>query len=84
MNETTVKIDDKGRVTIPQKIRKAAKIKTNSCVNVKAKDNIIIIEPTESTAKKYAGIFQIKQWPDDLDEFTVEATAKWWKTHSAT
>jgi AbrB family looped-hinge helix DNA binding protein len=84
MSEATVKIDEKGRVTIPQQIRKAAKIKTKTFLTVKAKDNVIIIEPAESTAKKYAGIFQITEWPEDLDEFTVEAASKWWKTHSAT
>jgi len=73
MIETTAKIDEKGRITIPKKIRKAAKIKPGTYVNIKTKDTTIIIEPAESIAKKYAGICKVAKWPEDLDEFTVEA-----------
>jgi AbrB family looped-hinge helix DNA binding protein len=82
MSETTVKIDDKGRVMIPKKIRKTAKVKAGTYVNIKAKDTTIIIEPAESIAEKYCGIFQITKWPEDLDEFIVEATRKWWTNHT--
>jgi AbrB family looped-hinge helix DNA binding protein len=82
--ETTAKIDEKGRIMIPKNIRKATNIKTGTCVNIKAKDSTIIIEPTESIAEKYAGSFKITKWPEDLDEFTVEATRKWWANHTST
>jgi hypothetical protein len=39
-------------------------------------------EPVESVADKYFGIFKVEKWPDDLDEFMVEAVAKWWKNES--
>jgi AbrB family looped-hinge helix DNA binding protein len=71
MSETTAKIDKKGRVMIPKNIRKAAKIKAGTFVNIKATDTTIIIEPAESIAEKYGGLFQITKWPEDLDEFIV-------------
>jgi AbrB family looped-hinge helix DNA binding protein len=82
MSETTVKIDEKGRVMIPKHIRKAAKLQTGTYVNIKAKDTTIIIEPAESVAERYCGIFQIAKWPEDLDGFTVEAIRKWWTNHA--
>ena len=84
MSETTSKIDQKGRVMIPKNIRKAAKVKAGTYVNIKVKDTTIIIEPAESIAEKYSGIFQITNWPEDLDEFMVEATRKWWTNHATT
>jgi len=30
-------------------------------------------------AEKYGGIVQIAKWPEDLDEFIVNAATKWWK-----
>jgi AbrB family looped-hinge helix DNA binding protein len=81
MNSPTVKLDEKGRVIIPKKIRKAAQLKEGTCVFVKAEGNKIIIEPVESVADKYFGIFKVSKWPDDLDEFTAEAIQKWWKSH---
>jgi AbrB family looped-hinge helix DNA binding protein len=91
MVETTVKMDAKGRVTIPKNIRKAAKLKPGTYVNIKAKDKTVIIEPAESVAEKYCGIFKITKWPEDLDGFVVEAARKWWAnqanwtlTHSST
>ena len=81
MSETTVKVDEKGRVMIPKGIRKAAKLKAGTYVNIKARGAVVIIEPAESVAEKYCGIFQIAKWPEDLDEFMVEATRKWWTSH---
>ena len=84
LSETTAKIDEKGRVLIPKNIRKAAKIKAGTYVNIKVTGATIIIEPAESIAEKYGGLFQITKWPEDLDEFTVEATKKWWTNHATT
>jgi AbrB family looped-hinge helix DNA binding protein len=79
--ESTVKIDEKGRIMLPEKVRKATKLGKGTYVTVKAKDRTITIEPAKSIADKYCGIFQITNWPEDLDEFTMEATRKWWATH---
>ena len=84
MSETIVKIDEKGRVMIPKNIRKAAKIKAGTYVNIKATDTTVIIEPAESIAEKYGGLFQITKWPEDLDEFMLEETKKWWANHTIT
>ena len=84
MSEATVKIDEKGRVMIPKNIRKAAKIKAGTYVNIKTSKTTIIIEPAESIAEKYCGLFPITQWPEDLDEFIMEATRKWWTNHATT
>ena len=78
--EATVKIDGKGRF-LPERIRKATKFSKGTYVTLKAKNKAIVIEPAESAAEKYCGILQITDWPENLDEFTAEATRKWWKTH---
>jgi len=82
VSETTVKIDEKGRIMIPKEIRKAAKLKEGSYVSIKAIDRTVVIESEESVAEKYSGIFKISKWPEDIDEFIVEATRKWWTNHA--
>ena len=84
MSETTAKIDEKGRIMIPKNIRKAAKIEAGTYVNIKATGTAIVIKHAESIAEKYGGLFQITNWPEDLDEFIVEATRKWWTNHAST
>jgi len=79
--EETAKIDEEGRIMIPKAIRKRAKLKPGTYVTVKTKDETIIIEPYESVAEKYLGVFQVSKWPEDLDEFVTEATRKWWTNH---
>jgi AbrB family looped-hinge helix DNA binding protein len=79
--ESTVRIDEKGRIMLPEKVRKATKLGKGTYVTIRAKDKTITIEPAKSIADKYCGIFQIANWPEDLDEFTTEVTRKWWATH---
>jgi len=79
----TVKVDEKGRVTIPKNLREKAKVKEGSYVRIKADDKGIIIEPLEPIADKYFGAFKITRWPEDLDEFVVKVMRKWW-TQKAT
>lgn len=78
MSETTTKIDEKGRVTIPKSIRETAKLKEGSYVSIKAKGKTIIMEPAEPVADKYYGTFKITKWPEDMDEFIEEIMQKWW------
>jgi len=80
--QATVKIDEKGRIMLPERIRKATKLAKGTNVIVKAKNKTITIEPAESIAEKYGGIVQVTNWPEDLDEFITEATKKWWKAHA--
>ena len=82
MGEVTAKMDEKCRVMIPKNIRKAAKIRAGTYVNIKTSDTTIIIEAAESVVEKYGVILPISQWPEDLDEFVVEATKKWWTSHA--
>ena len=78
MNEAVSKVDEKGRIMIPKKIRAITNLKEGCYVNIKAKDKTIIIGLAESIADKYCGIFKVSKWPEDLDEFIVEATKRWW------
>ena len=82
MSEATVKIDKKGRVLVPKKIRKTANLKEGSYVTIKTKGEYIIIEPAEPIADKYYGAFKISHWPEDIDQFTVEVMQKWWINHA--
>lgn len=78
-----VKVDEKGRVMIPKKLREQAKVKEGSYVKIKAEEKIIVIEPLEPIADKYFGAFKITKWPEDLDEFVVEVMSERW-TRKAT
>jgi len=73
-----VKVDEKGRVIIPKKIRRKAGVKEGGYVKIKADEKGIIIQPIEPVADKYYGAFKILKWPEDLDEFVVEVMKKWW------
>jgi AbrB family looped-hinge helix DNA binding protein len=79
MVETTAKLDEKGRIRIPKKIREAAQLKEGSYVNIKAKGKTIIIELAEPVADKYYGAFKVEKWPEDIDEFVAEVMQKRWK-----
>jgi len=72
------KVDEKGRVVIPKALREKTKVKGGSYVRMKTEGKGIIIEPLELVAEKYFGAFKIAKWPEDLDEFLVEATRRWW------
>ncbi len=82
MSSPHVKLDGKGRVMIPKKIRETTQLKEGTCVSIKAEGNKIIIEPVEPVAEKGYGAFRVDKWPDDLDTFMVEAVGKWWKSHA--
>ena len=60
------KVDKKGRVLLQKEIREKLGIKEGSNVKIKVEGRRIVIEPIESTADKYFGIFKIDKWPDDL------------------
>jgi AbrB family looped-hinge helix DNA binding protein len=74
MGNTTVKVDEKGRIIIPKEIRETAKLKEGSYVTIKTKGKTIIMEPLEPVADKYYGAFKITEWPENIDEFTVDFT----------
>lgn len=78
MSNTTVKVDEKGRIIIPKNIREAAELKEGSYVTIKSKGKIIIMERLEPVADKYYGAFKVTKWPENMDEFIVEVIKKWW------
>ena len=82
MSETTTKIDVKGRIIIPKNIREAAQLKEGSYVTIKAKEKTIIVQEIQPVADKYYGAFKIAKWPENMDEFIVEAVKKWWTTQA--
>ena len=54
------KVDKKGRLLIQKEIREKLGIKEGSNVKIKIEGKRIVIEPIESTADKYFGIFKRK------------------------
>ena len=84
MVETTAKLDEKGRIRIPRKIREAAQLAEGSCVNIKAEGKTIIKEVSEPIADKYYGIVQVEKWPEDIDEYAKTEMHKRWKRRVTT
>jgi len=72
------RVDEKGRVVIPKDLREKVKMKKGSYVRIRIDGKNIVIEPIEPIADKYFGAFKISKWPEDLDEFMVEVTRRWW------
>jgi len=79
LSETTIKMDKKGRIIIPRRIRKAAQLKEGSYIKVRSKGKIVIIEAVEPVADKYFGAFKVAKSTEDLDEFAVEVKKDWWQ-----
>jgi AbrB family looped-hinge helix DNA binding protein len=71
-----VKVDKKGRLVIPKRLREKAKVKEGGYVRMRADEKSIIIEALEPIADKYLGVFKVDKWPEDLDEFVVEVMRK--------
>lgn len=67
-----VKVDKRGRIVIPKRIREKVKVKEGGYVKIRADEKSIIIEPTESVADKYFGAFKVLMWPEDLDNFYIQ------------
>jgi len=72
-----VKIDDKGRITIPREIRRKVGLKEGSYVRVRVDGGNIVIEPYKLVSRKLYGRYKVDRWPEDLDGFLVEAVRRW-------
>jgi len=72
-----VRVDGKGRVLIPKRVREALGIVAGSRLRVKVVDGRIVLEPVGSVAEKYYGVVRVERWPRDIDEFLVEAVREW-------
>ncbi|MGQ9469900.1 MAG: AbrB/MazE/SpoVT family DNA-binding domain-containing protein [Nitrososphaerales archaeon] len=75
---SVVRIDKKGRLLVPKNIREKFGIKEGSLVKIEVRKKSIVIEPLESIANKYYGVFKVVRWPKDLDEFINEVMENWW------
>jgi len=71
------RIDRKGRIVIPKKIREKYKLKEGSQLKIIPEDDRIVLKPFKSVADKYYGIYKLERWPEDLDKFSVEVLKKW-------
>ena len=65
-----VRIDKKGRVVIPKKLKKE--------LGMKSEGDKIVLKPIKPIADKYFGVFKVEKWPEDLDEFLMKEVAKRW------
>lgn len=72
------RVDKKGRLLLPKKIREMVGIREGGFVRIEAREKGIVVEPLESIADKYLGAFKIAKWPEDLDEFVNEVMKDWW------
>ena len=78
MSSVVVRIDKRGRVVIPKKLREELGIVEECYVEVSAEGDKIVLKPIKSIAEEYFGIFKVKEWPKDLDEFLVKEVTKRW------
>jgi AbrB family looped-hinge helix DNA binding protein len=73
-----VKVDSKGRVVIPKRLREKVGLKEGGFAKVDVRDGVVVIEPLESVGEAYFGVFKVESWPEDLDSFLVEAVRELW------
>jgi len=71
-------VDSKGRILLPKELREKARIREGDRVKVSFEEGKVVIEVLKPVADRFYGAFEIKSWPDDLDEFVVKAVEKWW------
>lgn len=73
-----VKIDDKGRITIPREIRRKVGLRGGDYVRIRVDDGNIVIEPYKPVSRRLYGRYKVDRWPEDLDKFLAEAVRRWW------
>jgi len=74
---TIVRIDSEGKIFIPRHFRELIDVKEGGFVKVKVENRRIVVEPIWTTADRFYGAFKVEEWPNNLDEFMVEAARKW-------
>jgi len=78
MGNVVVRVDKKGRLVIPKKLREELGIVGECYVEVRAEGDKIVLKPIKSIADEYFGVFKVEKWPKDLDEFLVKEVTKRW------
>ena len=80
-----VRVDNKGRLLIPKTLREKTEISEGSYVKIESDGNRIIVQPTESTAKKHYGRFKVDSLPEDMGDYVEgEILKRWLKKHTST
>jgi len=72
-----VRIDEKGRITIPKHIRESCGLTEGMEVSLRVEGSRVIIEPIRSRADELFGIIKVRSWPEDLDDYVIEALRRW-------
>lgn len=78
MNSIMARVDRKGRLVIPKKVREELGIKEGGYVELRKEGEKIVLKPVKSVADKYFGVFNVKKWPEDLDEFLSKEVVRRW------
>jgi len=78
MKNAVVRMDRKGRLVIPKKLREELGIVDECYVEVSIERDKIVLKPIKSIADKYFGVFKVDKWPKDLDEFLAKEVTKRW------
>ncbi|MEJ2777453.1 AbrB/MazE/SpoVT family DNA-binding domain-containing protein [Stygiolobus sp. RP850M] len=71
--EFILKIDDRGRITIPKEVRELLKSKR---LKLKIEDGKIILEPVVLDVNEYYGIFKKDVGNEDIDKILNKALAE--------
>jgi len=74
-----VKVGKKGRIVIPKEIRDALNIREGSFVRIYVEGGRVVVEPVENAVEKFKGSVSVERWPEDLDDFLLEASRDWLK-----
>ncbi len=77
------KVDKKGGILLQKETRENVGIKEESNARIRIESEKKAIEPLESIADKFFGVFSSDRWPKDLDNFILEVI-KNWKISSST
>jgi len=72
-----VRIDEKGRITIPRHIRESCGLTEGMEVSLRVEGGRVIIEPVRSRVDELFGIIKVRSWPEDLDSYVIEALRRW-------
>ncbi|AEM39056.1 transcriptional regulator, AbrB family [Pyrolobus fumarii 1A] len=76
-----VRVDSKGRVTIPLEVRRRLGLREGSMLRVIIDEGSkrIMLEPVEQgTAERFYGVFRVRRWPRDLDGVVADAVYGAW------
>ncbi len=75
-----MRVDERGRILLPKRVREAAGIERGSYVRVVVEEGRVIVERLGSVAENNFGRFRVRRWPEDLDEFLASAVRGWWRS----